>query len=298
MVTIFYPDLSQYDAAVTIEPNTVIVGARATLSASVADTQYQRFKSEAVKQGAFFFAYHWLNHGNIAAQALWAYQHVGSVPLMLDVEDEPGNTGYAGTVTVQDVLSFVDAYRKLGGTCHLAYVPRWYWSDHMGTPDLTPLALVGLHLVSSSYTPYSDSGSGWLPYGGLTPVVWQYTDVLMYGGGLVDFNAFMGDVQSFIELATGDNMALTDDDIARIKVAVCGGNDALTMDNLQQWLGDGVDGRTNPPTPLSNDRPNMASIESTLAGVVSALAAITQILQNHTHTTGTVHVAGDLTVSE
>lgn len=294
MTTIFYPDLSGFDKSVHVEPNTTIVVARATLSTSIADTEYLRFKQEAAQQGAFFAAYHWMNHGNTVKQAAWVYAHVGSVPLMLDVEDVAGNTGFSGSVTIDDVLGFLTAYRAMGGVCYLAYLPRWYWSDHMGSPDLTPLGNAGLHLVSSAYAAYSDTGLGWQPYGGLTPVAWQYTDQLLYSTGLVDFNAFKGTVQDFIELATGENIMLTDDDIARIKAAICGGNDALTMDNLQQWLGDGVDGRTNPPTPIGN-RPNLNALISAVAKLQSTVDDI----RDHLDTTasGTIHVTGDLTVS-
>lgn len=299
MVTIFYPDLSQYDSMVTVEPSTVIVGARATLSSSVADTMYQTFKAEAAKVGAFFFAYHWLNHGNLAAQASWAYQHVGSVPLMLDVEDEPGNTGYAGVVTVSDILSFVDLYRRLGGTCHLLYLPAWYWSGHMGSPDLTLLGSAGLHLISSSYTTYSDSGLGWRGYGGLVPVAWQYTDVLMYGGGLVDFNAFKGDVQSFIELATGDIMSSPLQanqlfDVSQLLYEVVIGNDPIT-DIISADTGEVLGPIANP---LVRMEKKLDALQSSLDLVVSALSTITAALQTNTTHAGTLHVSGDVTVSD
>src|SRR5262249_24583746 len=32
----------------------------------------------------------------------------------------------------------------------------------------------------------------WQPYGGMTPLVWQYTDRLQFNGMLLDFNAFRG----------------------------------------------------------------------------------------------------------
>lgn len=202
-MTIYFPDVSRYNSAVDIQPGTVVVVARATLSDSYADPSYQRFKLEASNVGAFFVAYHWLNHGNIQAQAQWAYDHIGQTPLMIDAEDVAGNTGYNGAITVDDIVAFVNEYRMLGGVVFLVYLPHWYWQGHMQSPDLTPLVNVGLHLVSSNYTTYSDTGPGWTAYGHMSPEEWQYTDALPYGGSAVDFNAFRGTVEQFEQLAIG-----------------------------------------------------------------------------------------------
>src|SRR2546429_6289331 len=105
-MTIWFPDVSNY-TPVPIQPATAVVIARATLSSSYADPHYQTFRQQAAAVGAFFCAYHWLNHGNIQAQAQWAHSHVGSTPLMLDCEDVSGNTGYAGSITTGDIMSFV-----------------------------------------------------------------------------------------------------------------------------------------------------------------------------------------------
>lgn len=207
MTTIFFPDVSKYNN-VQIQPGTVVVVARATLSSSYFDDKYLEFQREAQAVGAFFVAYHWLNHAAIATQAHWAYVHVGQTPLMLDCEDMVGNTGYSGILTVQDILDFVKQYRAIGGVCNLVYLPHWYWSGHMGSPDLTPLVQAGLHLVSSNYTTYSDTGPGWAAYGHMNPEEWQYTDALPYGGSTVDFNAFKGTLQDFIAMATGDVVPL------------------------------------------------------------------------------------------
>lgn len=228
-MTIFFPDLSKYDQdrGVTVEPDTVAVIARATLSTSYADPAYETHKAQAAAVGAVFAAYHWLNATNLDAQARWCHQHVGDVPLMIDAEDLPGNTGYTRTLAVPDIVTFLQAYRALGGTCHLVYLPHWYW-ERMGSPDLKPLLDARLNLVSSNYTMYTDGGPGWAPYGGLTPVVWQYTDAFPYGGAHSDFNAFRGTVGDLWTLMSGQRMGddmTTLDDVRRAvaEVVVYGG---------------------------------------------------------------------------
>src|SRR5262249_50125442 len=157
-------------------PGTVAVCAKASEGTTFRDPNYSDFKSQSATQGAFFFAYHWLHRGNVTSQANFCHGIVGNVPVMIDCEDTTDNP------TVDDCVAFANALRALGGTCTLAYLPHWYWQDHLGNPSLTPLAGAGLHLVSSNYTDYSDTGPGWNPYGGMTPTIWQYADRLAYGG--------------------------------------------------------------------------------------------------------------------
>jgi lysozyme len=113
---------------------------------------------------------------------------VGGTPLMLDAEP----TG-SSRPSVGDCTGFIDAYRRLGGIVNLVYLPRWYWQQ-LGSPGLGGLASRKCGLVSSAYTAYSDAanGTGWMPYGGITPSIWQYTDKHSFNGQPVDFNAYRG----------------------------------------------------------------------------------------------------------
>jgi GH25 family lysozyme M1 (1,4-beta-N-acetylmuramidase) len=188
-VTIFLPDVSAHQRGLQLEPGTVAVLAKATEGSTFADPAYSGFKAQAAKVGAVFGAYHFLWSGT-PAEAAWTFKHVGKTPLMVDAENPKVKT------TVAMILSFVAEYRKLGGVVHLVYLPHWYWQE-LGSPDLTPLTKARLRLVSSSYATYSDSGPGWQPYGGVTPVQWQYTDQFGYGGQRVDFNAFRGTVEQY-----------------------------------------------------------------------------------------------------
>jgi hypothetical protein len=188
-----FPDVSNYDSGWQIPQGTPAVVARTTLSTTYTDPSYRDFQNQAANLGAKFAAYHWLNHGRIAAQAMFAFAHANGAPMMIDAEDMPGNTGYNGPNTVGDITSFATEYRKLGGKCSVIYLPHWYWQDRMGAPSLTPLINAGLHLVSSNYSGHG----GWDPYGGMTPFQWQYTDKPH------DYNMFNGTIDELWNIYTG-----------------------------------------------------------------------------------------------
>jgi glycosyl hydrolase family 25/putative peptidoglycan binding protein len=195
-VTIFYPDISAYEAGIAISGPAVCI--KATEGTGWLNQDYAPAMARAKAAGTFAFAYHFLHAGNAAAQAAWCHQHAGSTPLMIDWEPATGSSP-----SVADATGFTDAYRALGGTVHLAYFPHWYWHDYLGSPPLSLIASRGLHLVSSDYTSYSDGGPGWAPYGGMTPAVWQYTDAQQYGGQPCDFNAWKGTLAEFEALVGG-----------------------------------------------------------------------------------------------
>ncbi len=186
-MTIFYPDISAFQVGLPLDGALAVV-AKVTEGANWVSSEYPAQKAEAARVGAVFVAYHFLRAGNAAAQAAWAHQHTGAVPLMVDFEPEVGSSP-----TLADCCAFTDAYRALGGTVHLAYLPRWYWAQ-LGSPSLQPLLDRRMILVSSAYTGYTDAatGTGWQPYGGMTPTIWQYTDNLVFNGQAVDFNAYRG----------------------------------------------------------------------------------------------------------
>lgn len=194
-MTIWFPDISHYQAGLKVQPKTVAVIAKATEGTTYADPSYADFKAQAHAHGAVFMAYHFLWSGT-PAEAKWAFAHVGKTPLLIDAENTKVKT------TVKMILSFVKEYRKLGGVVHMVYLPHWYWQGALKSPDLRPLAKAGLQLVSSNYTTYSDNGPGWLPYGNVRPIQWQYSDNFLYGGRHVDFNAFKGTVAQFKNVIT------------------------------------------------------------------------------------------------
>jgi GH25 family lysozyme M1 (1,4-beta-N-acetylmuramidase) len=188
-VTLRYPDISAYQAGISLA-GAVAVCIKVTEGADWANSDYLAALARAADAGAWAFAYHFLHAGATARQAAWCRQHDAGRPLMIDAEPTTGSRPGLG-----DITAFTDAYRAGGGRAGLVYLPRWYW-EQIGSPNLAPLAGRGLTLVASNYTAYSDtsSGAGWQPYGGMTPAIWQYTDRQPFGGMLVDFNAFRGDL--------------------------------------------------------------------------------------------------------
>jgi len=196
-VTIFYPDVSGWNGRIPLN-GAAAVCAKSTEDTSYLNPDYGYAAAAAAAQGSLFFAYHMLHAGDAAAQAAWCHANTGAVPLMIDTEATEGSQP-----GVADVLGFTGAYRAAGGTVHLVYLPGWYWRD-IGSPSLAPLAAAGLHLVSSLYgAPYADDGPGWAPYGGMAPVIWQYTNSQDFGGQQVDFNAYRGTLTQLTALIHG-----------------------------------------------------------------------------------------------
>ncbi|MGO8957458.1 MAG: GH25 family lysozyme [Streptosporangiaceae bacterium] len=200
MATLMYPDVSSAQAGMSLA-GAAAVCAKVTEGTGYANPWFATFMSQAAAEGALFFAYHFLHEDQAAAQAAWCHQHAGGIPLMVDCEPAAGSNPQ-----LVDLTDFADVYRRLGGTVHLAYLPRWHWAD-LGSPPLAPLAKRAIALVSSDYLPYSDNGPGWQPYGGITPSVWQWTETAHWNGQLVDRNAFKGNVAQLRALITTGSTA-------------------------------------------------------------------------------------------
>ena len=204
-MTIFYPDVSSYQTGISFT-GCVIAVAKATEGTGYTNPDYASAKVRAANAGAFFCAYHFLHAGNGAGQAAHAFSVVGSnVPLMIDFEPEYNANGtIASAPQVTDAVDFINEYRSLGGKTYLLYLPHWYWQGNLGQTSLAPVINLGMLLVSSDYTTYSDTGPGWAAYGGMTPIVWQYTSTATLNGvSNVDMNAYKGTVADFQAQATG-----------------------------------------------------------------------------------------------
>ncbi len=194
-MTVYYPDAASQQAGISFA-DALVAMVKATEGTTYTNPDFINAKNRAATSGSYFCAYHFLWPGNLATQAQHAYNVVGkSIPLMLDVEQETDAAGQiVSAPTVADVAGFVAAYRELGGTVFLMYMPKWYWEQNLNSAPLAPLVSLGMLLVSSDYATYTDAdtGAGWLPYGGMAPTVWQYTDSVDFNGDVVDFNAFRG----------------------------------------------------------------------------------------------------------
>jgi peptidoglycan hydrolase-like protein with peptidoglycan-binding domain len=198
-MTIFYPDVSDFQAGISFS-GCVIAMVKATENNNYTNPDYAAAKVRAANAGAYFCAYHFLHAGNGAGQASYAYGRVGSgVPLMIDCEPTYNSNGtIASAPQISDVVAFVNQFRALGGTVHLLYLPHWYWQGNLGQVSLAPVTSLGMLLVSSDYTAYSDTGPGWAAYGGMTPLIWQYTSTATLNGvSNVDMNAYQGSLADF-----------------------------------------------------------------------------------------------------
>jgi GH25 family lysozyme M1 (1,4-beta-N-acetylmuramidase) len=205
-MTIFYPDVSSYQAGISFA-GCVIAMVKATEDDDYTNPDYAAAQKRAADAGAYFCAYHFLHEGNGAGQASYAFDVVGpDVPLMIDCEPAYNADGtIASAPQVSDVVDFVNEYRALGGTVYLLYLPNWYWQGNLGEPSLDSVIDLGMLLVSSDYTGYSDTGPGWAAYGGMTPVVWQYTSSATLNGVVnVDMNAYKNTLADFqAQVTTG-----------------------------------------------------------------------------------------------
>jgi peptidoglycan hydrolase-like protein with peptidoglycan-binding domain len=205
-MTIFYPDVSSYQTGISFA-GCVIAMVKSTESTNYTNPDFAAAKTRAAHAGAYFCAYHFLHAGNGAGQAQHAFSVVGrGVPVMIDFEPAYNPNGtIASAPRVSDAVDFINEYRSLGGTVYLLYLPHWYWQGNLGSPSLTSVIDLGMLLVSSDYTGYSDTGPGWAAYGGMTPVVWQYTSTATLNGVVnVDMNAYKGTLADFqAQVTTG-----------------------------------------------------------------------------------------------
>jgi len=183
---ITYHDVASYQGAYN---PTGPVMAKATEGTRYTNPYFRGVRDRAAARSHPFSAYHWLRHLEPKAQALYALSVVGkSIPLMMDVESAPN----LPDPTLADLVEFIDEYRRLGGLVTMAYIPQWFWSGHWKSPSLKPLVDRHIALVSSNYPSngYTQNGPGWKAYGGMTPLIWQYTstplDTNAIKGGLVD----------------------------------------------------------------------------------------------------------------
>jgi hypothetical protein len=188
-----FPDVSHYQSTVKLTGAQAAV-AKATQGTGYADPTYPGFRKQAAALGIPFAGYHWFDTTDPAAQARWYHTNAVGAPCMWDAE--------ADGATVPRILAATAALKALGGHAWGVYLPHWWWQGHLGSPDLRPLQQAGLALVSSDYRT-TPPGAGWVPYGGVTPTVWQYTDKQVLNGVPCDFNRYQGTQAQLAALFAG-----------------------------------------------------------------------------------------------
>ena len=223
-MTIFGPDISSYEHGVNVRVLTdPFILFKVTEGTYYVDADYEAFLAQAQATGKLAIPYHFVTTQDPGAQARFIAAHIGdkSLPLMLDFEPQD-QTG--SRPTVAQLAALIDACVAEGLRPRLCYVPRWYWQQ-LGSPSLAPLAVRGQGLISSAYPGGSgypgDNAAGWQPYGGMTPLLYQYTDAAYESGQkLGDMNAYRGtrdQLAAFLGATiTGDDMALTSQDVVDV----------------------------------------------------------------------------------
>ncbi|QOR55826.1 MAG: glycoside hydrolase family protein [Catenulispora phage 69_17] len=200
-MTIFGPDISSYQAGLDLSrlANASFVLAKTTEGTYYTDADYQGWRRQCAGLGKPFIWYHFLSGEDPHAQAAHTAAKVGdpNLPGMLDAEP-------AGTFrpSLAQMVAYADAAHAVGLNLRLVYLPHWYWQE-LGSPNLTALRTRGLSLVSSAYPGGSgsaprlypgDAASGWNSYGGMAPLLYQFTNQASDGGQLLDYNAFRGTI--------------------------------------------------------------------------------------------------------
>jgi len=170
---------------------------KATQGQSMVDESWVPCTQWARITGVPFSGFHWFDTSDITGQVANAFKALGpNIPLMWDAEDEG--------VTVPRLAQATDLYRARGGKVTLCYLPHWWWHDHMGSADLTPLKNRGLSLVASNYGHgYGADAPGWAAYGNWKPTILQYTNGQSFNGIKVDFNAYPGTVDGLRAVFNG-----------------------------------------------------------------------------------------------
>lgn len=212
-MTLHGPDISSFQHGVDVSALTdPFVMLKCTEGTYYADADYPHWLAQAKSSKKLVVAYHFVRSDETpGAQAAWMAQHIidKSVPVMLDVETEGSSKP-----SLPFVVQVADSMNAAGLRVRLAYLPKWYWTQ-IGSPSLVPLGSRGIGLVSSAYPAGSglepsagylasggDTGPGWASYGGLSPVMWQYTDSGLEQQRL-DFNAFRGTTAELAALLGG-----------------------------------------------------------------------------------------------
>ncbi len=146
--------------------------------------------------GLLVAAYHYQGTGPVERQVETIRAMVrpyDDVPVILDVEEGSGG--------VDITRALVDALRAEGYSVPLLYLPRWYWSGHIGSPDLSGLPPLWVSWYPDYTTRRKEQGvamvpaSVWSGYGGLGVEIVQFTSsgaVADYPNGDIDLNAFRG----------------------------------------------------------------------------------------------------------
>lgn len=184
---------------------------KATQGATVADATFTTAKSEVLRRGKRFAAYHWITDRPLDAQIANLESAVVDkrIPLMIDGEE-------AGA-SVERIGLLRDMLRARGWRVTMSYLPRWFLhqlrtsgaesAQSFPLSRLADLAWVNSHYrgqpkddkdthpLAGFYTANGgDAHPGWAAEEGLTPSILQFGSRLVWAGipTFADANAFRG----------------------------------------------------------------------------------------------------------
>jgi hypothetical protein len=177
------------------------------------DGRFVQHANAARAAGLLVAAYHYQGTAPVARQLSTIKAMAGTdIPIILDVEDGSGG--------IDITRALVAALRAEGYQVPLTYLPRWYWSGHLGSPNLSGLPPLWVSWYPDYTVRRKESGidtvpnSVWNGYGGLDVAVVQFTSsgaVADYPGGSIDLNAFAGTRAQLVTLLEGeDDVNLSD----------------------------------------------------------------------------------------
>lgn len=208
-MTLYGIDVASYQAGLNLAEVKAegfdFIIAKATQGSGYVDPYWPSFRDGALANNLILVAYHYVTLDPAAAQAENLIGTLGdsSIPVMLDFE--------AGSGDIANFWAVADAIAAAGAHVALSYIPRWYWQE-IGSPSLTGVP----GLVASDYvggTGYAsalypgDDSSFWTGYGGVDPVILQFTDAAQVAGQTVDADAYVGTAEELQQLlTTGEGM--------------------------------------------------------------------------------------------
>lgn len=194
-MTIYGPDISNNNGVVNIDAvadeGFDFVFAKVSEGSGFRDKYWPRTRDWCAQRGLICVGYHYVKTDNADAQAACFANNGGGNKVMFDFE--------AGSGGIDNFWRVARAFQNRGIAVVLSYIPRWYWSGTMGSPDIS--SIPGL-LIQSSYVGGKggaasamypgDNSSYWKGFGGKQVDILQFTDAARIAGMNLDCNAYRG----------------------------------------------------------------------------------------------------------
>jgi hypothetical protein len=191
---IYGPDVSHYQGAfdhrrARSEGMDFLI-AKVSQGSGMRDSRWPYNRDGARAAGLLVCGYHYIDTSPPAAQARNCAGWLGdlNIPIALDHERGGGD--------VNQLRVVLNTFRAQGMRVALTYCPPFYWRE-IGSPSLAGLPpLWKARYFTTGGTPqqlYAKTPANyWDGYGGLNPVMLQFTDGASLAGQRVDANAFRG----------------------------------------------------------------------------------------------------------